>query len=40
VLRQNADADIPGCNADDEGEDDRSLIAIGHQNLIAQPGIS
>jgi len=25
VLRQNADADIPGCNANDEGEDDRSL---------------
>jgi transposase InsO family protein len=25
VLRQNPDADLPGCNADDEGEDDRSL---------------
>ena len=25
VLRQNADANLPGCNADDEGENDRSL---------------
>jgi FixJ family two-component response regulator len=25
VLRQNADTDVPGCNADDQGEDDRSL---------------
>jgi TPR repeat protein len=25
VLRQNADANVPRCNADDEGEDDRSL---------------
>jgi len=26
VLRQNPDADLPGCHADDEGENDRSLI--------------
>jgi hypothetical protein len=25
VLRQNADADLPGRDADGEGEDDRSL---------------
>src|SRR5262249_49777890 len=25
VLRQDADADLPRCNADDEGENDRSL---------------
>jgi hypothetical protein len=25
VLWQNPDADLPGCNADDEGEDDRCL---------------
>ena len=37
VLRQNANADLPGRDADGEGEDDRSLIAIGHQNPIAQP---
>ena len=24
--RQNPDADLPGCHADDEGENDRSLI--------------
>jgi hypothetical protein len=40
VLRQNPDADVPGCNADDEGENDRGLTSNGHQNLIAQPGIS
>jgi hypothetical protein len=27
VLRQDPDADLPGCNADDEGENDRSLTA-------------
>jgi hypothetical protein len=27
VLRQNTNADLPCCNADDEGEDDRSLTA-------------
>jgi hypothetical protein len=27
VLRQNPDADLPGCNADDEGENDRGLTA-------------
>ena len=37
MLRQNADADLPGRDANGEGEDDRSLIAIGHQNPIAQP---
>jgi transposase InsO family protein len=37
VLRQNSDADLPRCNADDEGENDRGLTANGHQNLIAQP---
>jgi hypothetical protein len=26
VIRQNADADYPGCAADDKGENDRSLI--------------
>jgi hypothetical protein len=26
VLRQNPDADLPGCYADDEGENDRRLI--------------
>jgi hypothetical protein len=26
VLRENPDADLPGCNADDKGENDRSLI--------------
>ena len=26
MLRQNPDADLPGCHADDEGENDRSLI--------------
>src|SRR5262249_42465484 len=25
VLRENPDADVPGCNADDEGENDRGL---------------
>ena len=38
MLRQNSDADVPGCNADDKGENDRGLTANGHQNLIAQPG--
>jgi putative transposase len=38
VLRQNADADLPGCHADSEGENDRSLINVGHQNPTAQPG--
>ena len=37
MFRQNADADLPGRDANGEGEDDRSLIAIGHQNPIAQP---
>ena len=37
VLRQNANADLPGRDPDGEGEDDRSLNAIGHQNPIAQP---
>jgi hypothetical protein len=27
VLRQDPDADLLGCNADDEGEDDRGLTA-------------
>ena len=27
MLRQDADADLPRCNADDEGENDRSLTA-------------
>jgi hypothetical protein len=27
VLRQNPDADLPGCNANDEGENDRGLTA-------------
>jgi hypothetical protein len=27
VFRQNPDADLPGCNADDEGENDRGLTA-------------
>jgi hypothetical protein len=27
VLRENPDADVPGCNADDEGENDRGLAA-------------
>jgi hypothetical protein len=27
VLRQNPDADLPGCNADNEGENDRHLTA-------------
>jgi len=27
VLRQNPDADLLGCNADDEGENDRGLTA-------------
>jgi hypothetical protein len=27
VLRQDPDADFLGCNADDEGENDRSLTA-------------
>jgi hypothetical protein len=27
VLRQNPDADLPGCIADDEGENDRGLTA-------------
>jgi hypothetical protein len=26
AARQNPDADLPGCYADDEGENDRSLI--------------
>src|SRR5215831_5713246 len=38
VLRQNPDADLPGCNADDEGENDRGLTASEHQNPTAQPG--
>jgi hypothetical protein len=38
VLRQNAYADFPGCHADSEGENDRSLINVGHQNPTAQPG--
>jgi hypothetical protein len=29
VLRQDPDADLPWCAADDEGEDDRSLSAVG-----------
>ena len=29
--RQNPDADLRGCNADDEGENDRSLTANGHK---------
>jgi hypothetical protein len=31
VLRQNPDADLLGCNADDEEENDRSLTANGHK---------
>ena len=31
MLRQNPDADLPGCYADDEGENDRRLITSGHQ---------
>jgi hypothetical protein len=27
VLRQNPDADLPECNDDDEGENDRRLAA-------------
>jgi hypothetical protein len=27
VLRQNPDANLLGCNADDEGENDRGLTA-------------
>jgi hypothetical protein len=27
VLRKNPDADLPGCNANDEGENDRGLTA-------------
>jgi hypothetical protein len=37
---EKADADLPCRNADDEGENDRSLINVGHQNPIAQPGNS
>jgi hypothetical protein len=40
VLRQNPDADLPGCNADDEGENDRGLTATDTKTLIAQPGTS
>ena len=40
MLRQNANADLPGCDAISEGENDRSLTNVGHQNPTAQPGIT
>jgi len=38
VLWQGPDADLLGCNADDEGENDRGPDGNEHKNLIAQPG--
>jgi hypothetical protein len=38
VLWQNANADLPGCHAYREGENDRSLITSDEQNPTAQPG--
>ena len=40
MLRQNPDADLPGCNADDQGENDRGLTVTDTKTLIAQPGTS
>jgi hypothetical protein len=37
VLRQDADANIPGCHADRKGEDDRCLTTL-NVKPIAQPG--
>jgi len=39
VLQQNADADLPRCNADDKGENDRGLVTSDTKNPTAQPGI-
>jgi hypothetical protein len=38
VLRQNPDADLPGCYADDEGENDRSLITSDTKTRPLKPG--
>jgi hypothetical protein len=43
VLRQNPDANLPGCNVDDEGENDRRLTpkpdrSIRHQLFDRVPG--
>jgi hypothetical protein len=35
VLRHNPDADLPGCNADDEGENDRGLTAADTKTRLA-----
>ena len=37
MLWQNADANVPRRNADDQGENARS-VTVGHQDPIAQPG--
>ena len=38
MLRQNPDADLPGCHADDEGENDRSLITSDTKTRPLKPG--
>src|SRR5262245_32227337 len=38
VLRENPDADVPGCNADDEGENDRGLTATDTKTRSLKPG--
>jgi hypothetical protein len=40
VLRQNTDADLPCCNADDEGEDDRSPTASDTKTRSLNPASS
>lgn len=35
VLRQNSDADLPWCNADGEGENDRGLMAAEARRISA-----
>jgi len=38
VLRQNSDANVPRCNADGEGENDRSLITSDTKTRPLNPG--
>ena len=38
MLRQSPDADLPGCHADDEGENDRSLITSDTKTRPLKPG--
>jgi hypothetical protein len=38
VLRQNPDADLPACYADDGGENDRSLITSDTKTRPLKPG--